>query len=98
MFDDLYWVMSYSRWKDDRYFPAFRDALKREHPHLTDESLNRAREFNFQRYHFQGIGRYPPEDAYARGVADLGALGRLTPVSGYMPSPLGRPAQAMSVP
>ncbi len=90
--------MSYSRWKDDRYFPAFRDALKREHPHLTDESLNRAREFNFQRYHFQGIGRYPPEDAYARGVADLGALGRLTPVSGYMPSPLGRPAQAMSVP
>ena len=26
MLDDLYWVMSYSRWKDDRYFPAFRDA------------------------------------------------------------------------
>src|SRR6476660_6781497 len=27
MLDDLYWVMSYSRWKDDRYFPGFRDAL-----------------------------------------------------------------------
>ena len=27
MLDDLYWVMSYSRWKDERYFPAFRDAL-----------------------------------------------------------------------
>src|SRR6185369_16316696 len=84
MLDDLYWVMSYSRWKDDRYFPAFRDALKREHPHLTDESLNKAREFNFQRYHYQGIGRYPPEDAYARGEADLGALARLTPVIGYV--------------
>jgi glutathione S-transferase len=23
LLDDLYWVMSYSRWKDDRYWPAF---------------------------------------------------------------------------
>ena len=22
MLDDLYWVMSYSRWKDERYWPA----------------------------------------------------------------------------
>ena len=84
MLDDLYWVMSYSRWKDDRYFPAFRDALKREHPHLTDKSLNKAREYNFQRYYFQGIGRYSPEDAYTRGLADLGVLARLTPETGYM--------------
>jgi len=27
MLDDLYWVMSHSRWKDERYWPAFRDAL-----------------------------------------------------------------------
>jgi glutathione S-transferase len=84
MLDDLYWVMSYSRWKDDRYFPEFRDALKREHAHLTDESLNKAREFNFQRYYFQGIGRYPPDGAYSRGLADLGVLARLTPTSGYV--------------
>jgi hypothetical protein len=31
MLDDLYWVMSYSRWKDERFFPAFCDALRREH-------------------------------------------------------------------
>ena len=31
MLDDLYWVMSYSRWKDDRYFPAFRDAFIAQH-------------------------------------------------------------------
>jgi len=35
--DDLYWVMSYSRWKDGRYWPQFRDALKREHPGVTDD-------------------------------------------------------------
>src|SRR3982751_2177908 len=44
MLDDLYWVMSYSRWKDDRFWPAFRDALKREHLQLTDHSVQEARE------------------------------------------------------
>ena len=29
MLDDLYWVMSYSRWKDDRFWPLFRDAILR---------------------------------------------------------------------
>jgi glutathione S-transferase len=87
MLDDLYWVMSYSRWKDERYWPAFRDALKREHPSVTDEGLLKAREFNFQRYHFQGIGRYVPEAAYARGLADLGVLARRIPESGYVHGP-----------
>jgi glutathione S-transferase len=84
LLDDLYWVMSYSRWKDDRYWPAFRSALMREHPSLTEEGLARAREFNFQRYHFQGIGRYAPDAAYARGLADLGVLADLVPVDGYL--------------
>jgi glutathione S-transferase len=84
MLDDLYWVMSYSRWRDDRFYPAFRDALKREHPLLTDESLDKARDYNFQRYHAQGIGRYSPEDAYARGIADLGVLARLVPDTNYV--------------
>jgi glutathione S-transferase len=91
MLDDLYWVMSYSRWKDERYWPAFRDALKRQHPGLTDAGLLKAREFNFQRYHFQGIGRYEPDAAYARGLADLGVLARRIPESGYVhgPKPTG---------
>ena len=76
MLDDLYWVMSYSRWKDERYWPAFRDALMREHPSLTEAGLLKAREFNFQRYHYQGIGRYAPDAAYARGLADLAVLAR----------------------
>jgi Glutathione S-transferase N-terminal domain/Glutathione S-transferase, C-terminal domain len=77
LLDDLYWVMSYSRWKDERYFPAFRDALLHEHPSLTIEGLRKAQEFNFQRYYYAGIGRYAPEAAYARGLADLGVLARL---------------------
>jgi glutathione S-transferase len=84
MLDDLYWVMSYSRWKDERYWPAFRDALKREHPSLTDDGLLKAREFNSKRYFFAGIGRYAPDDAYARGLADLQVLSNLIPVQGYV--------------
>jgi glutathione S-transferase len=84
MLDDLYWVMSYSRWKDEDFWPAFRDTLVREHPTLSAEGLLRAREFNFQRYHYQGIGRYAPAEAYARGVADLQVLARLLSTQLYV--------------
>ena len=84
MLDDLYWVMSYSRWKDERFWPAFRDALLREHPSLTEAGLRKAQEFNFQRYHFQGIGRYAPDAAYARGLADLRVLADVIPAHGYV--------------
>jgi glutathione S-transferase len=84
MLDDLYWVMSYSRWKDERYWPAFRDALLREHPSLSEEGLAKAQAFNFQRYHYQGIGRYDPDAAMARGLADLTALAALIPRQGYV--------------
>ena len=66
LLDDLYWVMSYSRWKDERYWPAFRSALLREHSSLTEEGLANAREFNFQRYYFResaGTSRKRPTSA-----------------------------------
>ena len=84
LLDDLYWVMSYSRWKDDAFWPSFRDALLREHPSLTDEGLRKAQEFNAQRYFYQGIGRYEPEAAYARGIADLQVLANLVPANDYV--------------
>lgn len=84
MLDDLYWVMSYSRWKDERYWHAFRDALLREHPALTEEGLLKAQAFNAQRYHYQGIGRYTPEQAYARGLADLQVLAEIVPMNGFV--------------
>jgi len=87
LLDDLYWTMSYSRWKDEAFWPAFRAALLREHPGLSAEGLQKAREFNFQRYHFQGIGRFAPAAAYARGIADLQVLAHLVPSGSYVRGP-----------
>ena len=84
MLDDLYWVMSYSRWKDDRYFPAFRDGFMAQHAQIDAAGLNKAKDYNAQRYHFQGIGRYAPDAAYARGLADLRVLANLIPANGYV--------------
>jgi glutathione S-transferase len=87
MLDDLYWVMSYSRWKDARFWPLFRAALLRTHPEIAAAALEAAREYNFKRYHYQGIGRYAPDDAYARGIADLGVLANLLPERGFIFGP-----------
>jgi hypothetical protein len=76
--------MSYSRWKDERYWPAFRDALLREHPQLSEEGLLKAKEHNALRYHYQGIGRFEPDAAMARGVADPQAIAGLVPESGQV--------------
>jgi glutathione S-transferase len=91
LLDDLYWVMSYSRWKDEHCWSAFRDAFLREVPGLSEGTLLKAKEFNAQRYHYQGIGRYAPTDAYARGLADLGVLANLVPATGFLhgPKPTG---------
>jgi glutathione S-transferase len=51
---------------------------------VTEAALGKARAFNFQRYHFQGIGRYAPDDAYARGLADLEALDGIITDRGYV--------------
>jgi glutathione S-transferase len=84
MLDDLYWVMSYSRWKDERFWPLFRDALLRTHPGITEAALEAARAYNFKRYQHQGIGRYERDEVYARGIADLRVLADLVPASGFM--------------
>ena len=84
LLDDLYWVMSYSRWKDERYWPAFRDALRREHPQLSESALLDAKAYNAQRYHWQGIGRYAPDEAMARGLADLEVLADLVSVDAFV--------------
>lgn len=84
LLDDLYWVMSYSRWQDERYWPAFSAAMAREHHEINEAALCQAREYNRQRYFFQGIGRYQPDAAFARGVADLRVLADLVPDQGFV--------------
>ncbi|MFS8038160.1 glutathione S-transferase C-terminal domain-containing protein [Xanthobacter sp. AM11] len=87
LLDDLYWVMSYSRWKDEAFWPQFAAALKSQHPRLTDADLQAAQAFNAQRYHYQGIGRFAPAQAYERGLADLAVLARLVPQEGFVFGP-----------
>ena len=84
MLDDLYWVMSYSRWKDERFFPAFRDGFIAQHAQIDAAGLDKAKAYNAQRYFYQGIGRYAPDEAYARGLADLRALAELVPAQGFL--------------
>jgi glutathione S-transferase len=85
--DDLYWVMSYSRWKDPQFWPLFRDAMLGAHPSLTPDGMEAARKFNFERYHYQGIGRYEPQDVYKRGIADLSAVASLIGERGFLFGP-----------
>lgn len=82
--DDLYWVMSYSRWSDNRFWPLFRDEMLRTHPRLSATGMESARRYNFERYRYQGIGRYEPADVYARGIADLQALADIMPASAFL--------------
>src|SRR5712692_8926901 len=84
MLDDLYWVMSYSRWRDDRFWPFFRDKLLETHSRLTASDLEAARKYNFERYYFQGIGRYEAEEVYGRGLADLQVLVNLVGANGFL--------------
>ena len=35
LLDDLYWVMSYSRWRDDAFWPLFRDEMLKTHAALA---------------------------------------------------------------
>jgi hypothetical protein len=46
--------------------------------------LMKAREFNAQRYYYQGIGRFEADAAMACGIADLAALANLVPQHGYV--------------
>jgi hypothetical protein len=50
----------------------------------TAERLQKPGDYNFQRYHFLGNGRYAPAATYARGLADLKVLTDLLPTSGYV--------------
>ncbi|MFO1035601.1 MAG: glutathione S-transferase C-terminal domain-containing protein [Geminicoccaceae bacterium] len=75
--DDLYWVMSYSRWKDPEFAPLFRAEMLKTHARLSEADMVRAAEYNSTRYWYQGIGRYEPAQVYERGLADLAVIGRL---------------------
>ena len=84
MLDGLYWVMSYSRWRDPRFWPLFCDAILRTHPQVTASGMEAAQKYNFERYHYQGIGRFEPADVYKKGLADLQVLVNLLGTSDFL--------------
>jgi glutathione S-transferase len=84
MLDDLYWVMSYSRWRDERFWPLFCEAILMTHPEVTREGMEAARAYNVERYRYQGIGRYEPAEIYKRGLADLQVLAHLIGDTGFV--------------
>jgi len=88
--EDLYWVMSYSRWRDPRFWPLFKQQMLTEHPVVNETAMEGAREYNFLRYQHQGIGRYTPEQVYARGIADLRAIAAALPPRGFLFAEIGR--------
>ena len=55
-----------------------------QHPQIDAAGFDKARDYNAQRYYFQGIGRYTPEQAYARGLADLQVLADLDSRDGFV--------------
>ncbi len=68
---NLYWIMSYSRWQDDRFWPLFKAAFLKFYPDINDESLDKGRKYNTERYYYQGIGRYDVAEVYNSGLNDL---------------------------
>ncbi|MCP5503787.1 MAG: glutathione S-transferase family protein [Chlamydiales bacterium] len=69
--EHLYWVMSYSRWQDETYWPRFEQAFIETFPNMQKGDLDGFRENNIKKYQMQGIGRYSPEDVYKKGTQDL---------------------------
>jgi len=72
--EHLYWVMSYSRWQDERFWPLFRDEFLRRFPEVSASDLEQPRNYNKEKYQVQGIGRYEQEDVYQAGIDDLEAI------------------------
>jgi len=72
--EHLYWVMSYSRWQDERYWLLFRDEFLRNFPEVSPSDLETPRQYNLGKYQTQGIGRYSQEEVYQGGIDDLAVI------------------------
>jgi glutathione S-transferase len=80
----LYWVISYSRWQDDKYWPQFREAFLAEYADIGLKALDSAREYNKKKYYHQGIGRSTPAQVYDAGISDIICLKQQLGATPYM--------------
>jgi glutathione S-transferase len=71
----FYWTNVYSRWCDERNWPAIREAIFGRLPAPVQSiAASRARKHIRRELHGHGMGRHAPEEIYAFGVADLRAV------------------------
>ncbi|STY31039.1 Uncharacterised protein [Legionella wadsworthii] len=70
----LYWIMSYSRWQDDQFWPLFKTEFLNQLPDLSESTLERVRAYNIEKYTYQGIGRYSATANYEAGIEDLKSI------------------------
>jgi len=73
----LYWVMSYSRWQDEHFWPLFKREFLRQLGDKSETILDDARKYNIEKYHYQGIGRYSGDEIYQSGIEDLSLINSL---------------------
>ncbi|HEY0419081.1 MAG TPA: glutathione S-transferase C-terminal domain-containing protein [Acetobacteraceae bacterium] len=64
------------------------------HRRLARNPAHPRSDLGIHRYDCQGIGRFEPEQAYARGIADLDALAELLPGPGFLSGAAPRSADA----
>lgn len=80
----LYWVMSYSRWQDERYWPLFKAEFLKQPLDLSENILEQIRKFNIEKYHYQGIGRYSLQEVYQAGIDDLKVINTLLATNDFL--------------
>ncbi len=73
----LYWIISYSRWQDKQNWSAFKAEFLKQAPEISNEDIEKAREYCTEKYYFQGIGRYEPHEVYEAGIDDLKTIDAL---------------------
>lgn len=73
--EHLYWVIVYSRWIDDRYWPTTKEAffghLKQPLSYIVPKLIQRKIRQDLYR---QGLGRHTTTEVYQLGIADLDAV------------------------
>ena len=84
MLDDLYWVMSYSRWKDENFWPQFSHAILTTHPSVTRAGMEAARELQFQALPLSGHRPLRARGRLCEGHRRAWGCGHLLPGEGCM--------------
>lgn len=80
----LYWVIAYSRWSDERYFPDFKKAFLSSVSQLSEADIDNIRAYNLKKHQSQGIGRYDRDEVYQSGIDDLDILSQMLANNHYL--------------